>query len=92
MAKAVRRRGEHRLKGSAKRSEEDDRRFEESFRRLIESCGAKRSASLTAQEAGHRSAPGQSVPGSVSWRQCASCTAKRKLHPSAAWAERRREI
>ena len=38
MAKVVRRRSKNHLKGPAKRIDEDDRRFEESFRRLIESC------------------------------------------------------
>ena len=37
MAK-VARSAKHHLKGPAKRTVEDDRRFEESFRRLIESC------------------------------------------------------
>ena len=37
MAKVTRRSTKHHLKGPAKRTEEDDRRFEESFRRLIES-------------------------------------------------------
>ena len=36
MAKVVRRSAKHHLKGPAKRTEEDDRRFEESFRRLID--------------------------------------------------------
>ena len=36
MAKAARRRSKNHLKGPAKRTEEDDRRFEESFRRRIE--------------------------------------------------------
>ena len=35
--KARRTKGKHHIKGPAKRTEEDDRRFEESFRRLIES-------------------------------------------------------
>ena len=35
--KARRAKGKHHIKGPAKRTEEDDRRFEESFRRLIES-------------------------------------------------------
>ena len=37
MAKVARRKSKNHLKGPAKRTEEDDRRFEESFRRLIES-------------------------------------------------------
>jgi uncharacterized protein YaiI (UPF0178 family) len=37
MAKVARRCAKHHLKGPAKRTDEDDRRFEESFRRLIES-------------------------------------------------------
>ena len=36
MAKVARRSTKHHLKGPAKRTDEDDRRFEESFRRLIE--------------------------------------------------------
>ena len=36
MTKVARRKGKNHLKGPAKRTEEDDRRFEESFRRLIE--------------------------------------------------------
>ena len=39
LAKVARRSAKHHLKGPAKRTKEDDRRFEESFRRLIESCG-----------------------------------------------------
>ena len=35
MAKVARRSAKHHLKGSAKRTDEDDKRFEESFRRLI---------------------------------------------------------
>ena len=35
MAKVARRKSKNHLKGPAKRTEEDDRRFEESFRRLI---------------------------------------------------------
>ena len=35
VAKVARRKSKNHLKGSAKRTEEDDRRFEESFRRLI---------------------------------------------------------
>ena len=38
MAKVARRSAKHHLKGPAKRTPEDDRRFEESFRRLIEEC------------------------------------------------------
>ena len=38
MAKVARRSAKHHLKGPAKRTDEDDRRFEESFRRLIEGC------------------------------------------------------
>ena len=38
MAKAARRRGRSHLKGPARRTEADDRRFEESFTRLIEAC------------------------------------------------------
>jgi len=37
MAKVARRSAKHHLKGPAKRTDEDDRCFEESFRRLIES-------------------------------------------------------
>ena len=37
MAKVARRSAKHHLKGPAKRTEEDNRRFEESFRRLIDS-------------------------------------------------------
>ena len=37
LAKVARRKSKNHLKGPAKRTEEDDRRFEESFRRLIES-------------------------------------------------------
>ena len=37
MAKVARRSAKHHLKGPAKRTDQDDRRFEESFRRLIES-------------------------------------------------------
>ena len=37
MAKVARRKSKNHLKGPAKRTDEDDRRFEESFRRLIES-------------------------------------------------------
>ena len=36
MAKVARRSAKHHLTGPAKRTDEDDRRFEESFRRLIE--------------------------------------------------------
>lgn len=38
MAKVARRKSKNHLKGLAKRTEEDDRRFEESFRRLIENA------------------------------------------------------
>ena len=38
MAKVARRKSKNHLKGPAKRTDEDDRRFEESFRRMIESC------------------------------------------------------
>ena len=38
MAKVARRKSRNHLKGPAKRTEADDRRFEESFRRLIEGC------------------------------------------------------
>ena len=38
MAKVARRKSKNHLKGPAKRTEEDDRRFEESFWRLIEGC------------------------------------------------------
>ena len=38
MAKVARRSAKHHLKGPAKRTEEDDRRFEDSFRKLIEAC------------------------------------------------------
>lgn len=37
LAKAARRKSKSHLKGPPKRTEEDDRRFEESFRRLLES-------------------------------------------------------
>ena len=36
MAKVARRKSKNHLKGPAKRTDEDDRRFEESFRRLLE--------------------------------------------------------
>lgn len=36
IAKVARRSAKHHLKGPAKRTDEDDRRFEESFRRLLE--------------------------------------------------------
>ena len=36
MAKVARRRSKNHLKGPAKRTDEDDRRFEEGFRRLLE--------------------------------------------------------
>ena len=35
MAKAARRKSKNHLKGPAKRTKEDDRRFEENFRRMI---------------------------------------------------------
>ena len=38
MAKVARRKSKSHLRGPAKRTEEDDRRFEESFRQLIENC------------------------------------------------------
>ena len=38
MAKVARRSAKHHLRGPAKRTVEDDRCFEESFRRLIEDC------------------------------------------------------
>ena len=38
MAKVARRKSKNHLKGPAKRTDEDDRRFEKSFRRMIESC------------------------------------------------------
>ena len=38
MAKVARRSAKHHLKGPAKRTDENDRRFEESFCRLIEDC------------------------------------------------------
>ena len=38
LAKVARRRSKNHLKGPAKRTEADDLRFEESFRRLIEHC------------------------------------------------------
>ena len=38
MAKVARRKSKNHLKSPAKRTEADDRRFEESFRRLIEGC------------------------------------------------------
>ena len=38
MAKVARRKSKNHLKGPAKRTEADDRRFEESFRQLIENC------------------------------------------------------
>ena len=41
MAKVSRRKSKNHLEGPAKRTEEDDRRFEESFRRLIDSSSAK---------------------------------------------------
>ena len=40
LAKVARRKGKNHLKGPARRTAEDDRRFEESFRRLIERCQA----------------------------------------------------
>ena len=39
MAKVARRSSKHHLKGPTKRTDEDDRRFEESFRKLIKACG-----------------------------------------------------
>ena len=39
LAKVARRSAKSHLKGPARRTKEDDRRFEESFRRLIERCG-----------------------------------------------------
>jgi uncharacterized protein YaiI (UPF0178 family) len=36
MAKVARRKSKNHLKGPAKRTDEDDRRFEESFRRLLQ--------------------------------------------------------
>ena len=36
MAKVARRKSKNHLKGPAKRTDEDDRRFEESFRRLLD--------------------------------------------------------
>ena len=41
IAKVARRKNKKHLKGPAKRTDEDDRRFEESFRRLIEGSSAK---------------------------------------------------
>ena len=38
IAKVARRSAKYHLKGPAKRTDEDDRRFEESFRQLIENC------------------------------------------------------
>ena len=38
MAKVARRKSKNHLKGPAKRTDGDDRRFEDSFRRLIEAC------------------------------------------------------
>ena len=38
MAKVARHKSKNHLKGPAKRTDEDDRRFEKSFRRMIESC------------------------------------------------------
>jgi len=38
MAKVARRKSKNHLKGPAKRTDEDDRRFAGSFQRLIESC------------------------------------------------------
>ena len=38
IAKVTRRSAKHHLKGPAKRTTEDDRRFAESFRKMIESC------------------------------------------------------
>ena len=40
-ADAARRSAKHHLKGPAKRTEEDDRRFEESFRRLIQAVNGE---------------------------------------------------
>ena len=41
MAKVARRKSKNHLKGPAKRSDEDDRRFEESFRRLIQTVNGE---------------------------------------------------
>ena len=41
MAKVARRKSKNPLKGPAKRSDEDDRRFEESFRRLIQAVNGE---------------------------------------------------
>ena len=41
MAKVARRKSKNHLKGPAKRTEEDDRRFEESFRRLIQAVNGE---------------------------------------------------
>ena len=41
MAKVVRRKSKNHLKGPAKRTEEDDRRFGESFRRLIQAVNGE---------------------------------------------------
>ncbi len=38
MARVARKSGKHHLKGPAKRTAEDDRRFEESFRRMLDGC------------------------------------------------------
>lgn len=38
MAKVARRSAKHHLKGQTKRTDEDDRRFEDNFRRLIDRC------------------------------------------------------
>ena len=42
LAKVARRKSKNHLKGPPKRTKEDDRRFEEGFRRLIESCQESR--------------------------------------------------
>ena len=39
LARKARRNGKHHLKGPAKRTEEDDKRFAESFERLIREIG-----------------------------------------------------
>lgn len=39
LARKARRSGKHHLKGPAKRTEEDDKRFAESFERLIREIG-----------------------------------------------------
>ena len=45
MAKVARRKSKNHLKGPAKRTDEDDRRFEESFRRLID-CSLRQEGTI----------------------------------------------